>query len=79
MLKVFKESNKYALRLVDDGDDIVTVTVVDAQTGEPVPRGNIVVFSADGLYRCTSVGEDIIKVLNIPVDNYGRISLENGL
>ena len=78
MLKVFKESNKYALRLVDDDDDSVTVTVVDAQTGEPVPRGNIVVFSADGLYRCTSVGEDIKKALNIPFDDCGRISLENG-
>lgn len=69
---------EYALRLVSAGCCNPRLIIVDKETGEKIPAGNVVSIETDGkLYRYSGVNPDAAKALGIKLDSAGHIVLSN--
>lgn len=74
MIKVYddykyKASKRYALKLVQETDDVVNVVIVDDDTGERIEMGNLLEISKKGVYRHSFVNVDALKFFGFELDD----------
>lgn len=77
MIKIFTEVPEYALKLVEGNkENTVRVRIVNVPTGAWTQCGMLVTITPDGIFRHSNVNADAAKALGIPLDDEGRIKLD---
>ena len=77
MIKIITEVPKYALKLVEGNEEnTVCVRIVNVPAGTWTQCGMLVTIAPDGIFRHSYVNEDAAKALGIPLDDEGRIKLD---